>query len=78
MLFVLCLSPVVFPTFSGIIGRAVFPEDTFSSDVMLYVFLVNTGCTLTFDMQLAMQTVSVLKNKIAESSRIPPDKQVTI
>ncbi|KAF0288998.1 RB1-inducible coiled-coil protein 1 [Amphibalanus amphitrite] len=45
---------------------------------MLYVFLVNTGHTLTFDMQLAMQTVAVLKSKIAESSRIPPDKQVLL
>ncbi|XP_037089577.1 LOW QUALITY PROTEIN: RB1-inducible coiled-coil protein 1-like [Pollicipes pollicipes] len=45
---------------------------------MLYVFLVNTGTTLTFDMQLAMQTVDVLKKKIAECCRIPPDKQVLL
>lgn len=45
---------------------------------MLYVFQVDTGTMMTFDMKLAMQTVINLKKAIASKTEIPEDKQVLL
>ncbi|KAL4236922.1 reticulophagy [Mactra antiquata] len=45
---------------------------------MLYVFHVETGTMMTFDMNLAMEKVSSLQNVIAKGCRIPEDKQVLL
>ncbi|CAG7838501.1 unnamed protein product [Allacma fusca] len=45
---------------------------------MLYVFQVDTGTMITFDMTLALNTVSNLKEAIWSSYRIPVDRQVLL
>ncbi|XP_069995576.1 RB1-inducible coiled-coil protein 1 isoform X3 [Penaeus vannamei] len=45
---------------------------------MLYVFLVDTGTMMTFDMNLALENVSVLKEVIHRSMKVPPEKQVLL
>ncbi|CAH1252988.1 RB1CC1 [Branchiostoma lanceolatum] len=45
---------------------------------MLYVFLVDTGIMLTFDMSLALQPVNVLQQEVARSLGVPADKQVML
>ncbi|XP_078659369.1 uncharacterized protein LOC144904370 [Branchiostoma floridae x Branchiostoma belcheri] len=45
---------------------------------MLYVFLVDTGIMLTFDMSLALQPVNVLQQEVARSLCVPADKQVML
>ncbi|KZS15636.1 RB1-inducible coiled-coil protein [Daphnia magna] len=45
---------------------------------MLYVFLVDTGTTLTFDMNLALETVANLKEVVYKACKIAPDKQVLL
>ncbi|XP_046438218.1 RB1-inducible coiled-coil protein 1-like isoform X2 [Daphnia pulex] len=45
---------------------------------MLYVFLVDTGTTLTFDMNLALDTVANLKEVVYKASKIAPDKQILL
>ncbi|RWS17445.1 RB1-inducible coiled-coil protein 1-like isoform X2 [Dinothrombium tinctorium] len=45
---------------------------------MLYVFHVDTGNMMTFDMNLALETVSVLKKAIAKKCAVPEDKQVLL
>ena len=45
---------------------------------MLYVFHVDTGTMMTFDMKLAMETVTSLQNVIAREYAIPEDKQVLL
>ncbi|XP_035667055.1 RB1-inducible coiled-coil protein 1-like isoform X2 [Branchiostoma floridae] len=45
---------------------------------MLYVFLVDTGTMLTFDMSLALQPVNVLQQEVARSLSVPADKQVML
>uniref|UniRef100_W5MF52 RB1-inducible coiled-coil protein 1 n=2 Tax=Lepisosteus oculatus TaxID=7918 RepID=W5MF52_LEPOC len=44
----------------------------------LYVFLVNNGNTLTFNTELAVQTVADLKNAIQSRYRIAPQNQVLV
>ncbi|CAM9435097.1 unnamed protein product [Lampetra fluviatilis] len=44
----------------------------------LYVFLVNTGTTLTFDTELAVQSVAELKSAIAAKHRIGVQHQVLV
>ncbi|XP_043917640.1 RB1-inducible coiled-coil protein 1 [Protopterus annectens] len=44
----------------------------------LYVFLVNTGTTLTFDTELAVQTVLDLKHAIHAKYKIAPQHQVLV
>lgn len=45
---------------------------------MLYVFQVDTGMMMTFEMRLAMDTVGNLKKAIAIKTDIPEDKQVLL
>ncbi|ESP00707.1 hypothetical protein LOTGIDRAFT_112121 [Lottia gigantea] len=45
---------------------------------MLYVFLVDTGTMLTFDMNLAMESVSKLQTVISRACHISEDKQVLL
>lgn len=45
---------------------------------MLYVFQVDTGIMMTFEMRLAMDTVGNLKKAIALKTDIPEDKQVLL
>ncbi|XP_018903400.1 uncharacterized protein Atg17 isoform X2 [Bemisia tabaci] len=45
---------------------------------MLYVFHVDTGCMLTFEMNLALETVVQLKQTIELECSIPADKQVLL
>lgn len=45
---------------------------------MLYVFQVDTGMMITFDMRLAMDTVGNLRKAIAIKTDIPDDKQVLL
>ncbi|XP_068228950.1 RB1-inducible coiled-coil protein 1-like isoform X2 [Palaemon carinicauda] len=45
---------------------------------MLYVFLVDTGTMMTFDMNLALENVAVLKDVIHRATRVPPEKQVLL
>ncbi|CAG0886467.1 unnamed protein product [Darwinula stevensoni] len=45
---------------------------------MLYVFYVDTGMMLTFDMNVALDSVSNLKQVIARTCKIPQDKQVLL
>lgn len=45
---------------------------------MLYVFLVDTGSFLTFDMNLALETVANFKEILLKASKIAPDKQVLL
>lgn len=45
---------------------------------MLYVFQVDTGSMMTFDMKLAMETVSNLKKALTTKTDIPEDKQVLL
>ncbi|KAG0413185.1 hypothetical protein HPB47_009659 [Ixodes persulcatus] len=45
---------------------------------MLYVFLVDTGKMMTFDMNHAVESVKNLKEVIAQRCHVPPDKQVLL
>lgn len=45
---------------------------------MLFVFQVDTGTMMTFDMRLAMESVINLKRAIASKTDIPEDKQVLL
>lgn len=45
---------------------------------MLYVFQVDTGMMMTFEMRLAMDTVGNLKKAIAMKTDVPEDKQVLL
>ncbi|KAF2878808.1 hypothetical protein ILUMI_27364 [Ignelater luminosus] len=45
---------------------------------MLYVFNVNTGAMFTFDMSLAVESVSQLMLHIQETCKIPSDRQVLL
>lgn len=45
---------------------------------MLYVFQVDTGLMMGFEMQLAMESVGTLKRAIAAKTDIPEDKQVLL
>lgn len=45
---------------------------------MLYVFQVDTGTMMTFEMRLAMETVITLKKAITAKTEIPEDKQVLL
>lgn len=45
---------------------------------MLYVFQVETGTMMTFEMRLAMEKVGNLKKAIASRTEIPEDKQVLL
>ncbi|XP_070556941.1 RB1-inducible coiled-coil protein 1-like [Ptychodera flava] len=45
---------------------------------MLYIFLVDTGTMLNFDMNLAVESVSHLQAAIADECQIPVDKQVLL
>ncbi|XP_042209563.1 RB1-inducible coiled-coil protein 1-like [Homarus americanus] len=45
---------------------------------MIYVFLVDTGTMMTFDMNLALENVSVLKEVINRAMKVPPEKQVLL
>ncbi|KAL3869401.1 hypothetical protein ACJMK2_042086 [Sinanodonta woodiana] len=45
---------------------------------MLYVFYVDTGTMITFEMDLALESVSKLQGAIARACRIPEDKQVLL
>lgn len=45
---------------------------------MLYVFLVDTGTVLTFDMNLALETVANLKEVLYKACKVSPDKQVLL
>ncbi|XP_021350937.1 RB1-inducible coiled-coil protein 1-like [Mizuhopecten yessoensis] len=45
---------------------------------MLYVFHVDTGTMLTFDMNLAMESVATLQGVIARACHITEDKQVLL
>ncbi|KAF4524772.1 hypothetical protein B566_EDAN014466, partial [Ephemera danica] len=45
---------------------------------MLYIFHVDTGTMMTFDMNLALESVVQLKEMIERSCRIPVDKQVLL
>jgi len=45
---------------------------------MLYVFQVDTGMMITFEMRLALETVSNLRKAIAAKTDIPEDKQVLL
>ncbi|XP_063852182.1 RB1-inducible coiled-coil protein 1-like isoform X2 [Scylla paramamosain] len=45
---------------------------------MIYVFLVDTGTMMTFDMNLALESVEVLKGAIHNAVKVPPDKQVLL
>ena len=45
---------------------------------MLYLFLVDTGTVLTFDMNLALETVANLKEVIFRACKVTPDKQVLL
>ncbi|KAK8720042.1 hypothetical protein OTU49_017505 [Cherax quadricarinatus] len=45
---------------------------------MIYVFLVDTGTMMTFDMNLALENVSVLKEVIHRAMKVPPEKQVLL
>ncbi|XP_028403740.1 RB1-inducible coiled-coil protein 1-like [Dendronephthya gigantea] len=45
---------------------------------MLYVFLVDTGAMLTFEMELAMESVEELMKSITSTFMIPLEKQVLI
>uniref|UniRef100_A0A6G1SNZ5 RB1-inducible coiled-coil protein 1 n=1 Tax=Aceria tosichella TaxID=561515 RepID=A0A6G1SNZ5_9ACAR len=45
---------------------------------MLYVFQVDTGTMMTFDMKLVTETVAYLKKTIAMKTDIPEDKQVLL
>ncbi|KAK6179560.1 hypothetical protein SNE40_011889 [Patella caerulea] len=45
---------------------------------MLYIFLVDTGTMMTFDMNLAMESVSKLQTVICKACHISEDKQVLL
>ena len=45
---------------------------------MLYVFQVDVGQNLTFDMNLALETVAHLKEVIFRASNVPVEKQVLL
>ncbi|XP_041357355.1 RB1-inducible coiled-coil protein 1-like isoform X2 [Gigantopelta aegis] len=45
---------------------------------MLYIFHVDTGTMMTFDMNLAMENVSVLQSVITKACHISEDKQVLL
>ncbi|XP_065332852.1 RB1-inducible coiled-coil protein 1 isoform X2 [Cloeon dipterum] len=45
---------------------------------MLYVFHVETGSMMTYDMNLALESVAHLKGVIGRMCSIPPDKQVLL
>ena len=45
---------------------------------MLYVFLVDTGTVMTFEMNLALETVANLKEVIFKATKVSPDKQVLL
>lgn len=45
---------------------------------MLYVFLVDTGKMMTFDMKHAVESVEHLKTVISQRCNVPPEKQVLL
>ncbi|KAK8372361.1 hypothetical protein O3P69_012565 [Scylla paramamosain] len=45
---------------------------------MIYVFLVDTGTMMTFDMNLALESVEVVKGAIHNVVKVPPDKQAQV
>lgn len=45
---------------------------------MLHVFLFDTGSFLTFDMNLALETVANFKEILYNATNIAPDKQVLL
>lgn len=45
---------------------------------MLYIFHVDTGTMMTFDMNLALESVSQLKEVVAREVHIPSEKQVLL
>ncbi|XP_018567229.1 RB1-inducible coiled-coil protein 1 isoform X2 [Anoplophora glabripennis] len=45
---------------------------------MLFVFHVDTGTMMTFDMSLALESVENLKSYVEEACKIPSDKQVLL
>lgn len=45
---------------------------------MLYIFHVDTGTMMTFEMNLALESVVQLKEAIERTCRIPADKQVLL
>ncbi|KAK3908461.1 RB1-inducible coiled-coil protein 1 [Frankliniella fusca] len=45
---------------------------------MLYIFHVDTGSMMTFEMNLALESVAHLKEVIERACRIPPEKQVLL
>lgn len=45
---------------------------------MLYVFLVDTGKMMTFDMNHAVESVEHLKTVISQRCNVPPEKQVLL
>ncbi|XP_069193835.1 RB1-inducible coiled-coil protein 1 isoform X1 [Procambarus clarkii] len=45
---------------------------------MIYVFLVDNGTMKTFDMNLALENVSVLKEEVHRTLKVPPEKQVLL
>lgn len=44
----------------------------------MYVFMVDTGCMMQLEMNLALETVTFLKTVLARQCAIPPDKQVLL
>lgn len=46
--------------------------------IMLYIFHVDTGTMMTFEMNLALESVGQLKDVIEKSCKIPVDKQVLL
>lgn len=45
---------------------------------MLFVFLVDTGSVLTFDMNVALETVANLKEVLFKATKVQPEKQVLL
>ena len=45
---------------------------------MLHVFFVDTGTVMTFEMNLALETVANLKEVIYKACKVAPDKQVLL
>ncbi|KAK8371833.1 hypothetical protein O3P69_015711 [Scylla paramamosain] len=42
---------------------------------MIYVFPIDTGTLMTFDMNLALESVEVVKGTTDNAVKVPPDKQ---
>lgn len=53
-------------------------EAPHKSGIMLYIFHVDTGTMMTFDMKLALESVNLLKEAIERMCKIPADKQVLL